>query len=246
MCLLALLYRVADDAPVVVGANREEFYARGGEPPRLVPGHPPFVAGLDPVAGGTWLGVNAAGVLVAVTNRRKSQPPPAPRSRGLLARELLGRASAAEAAEHAARELATGNYSGCNLVCADASHALVVHGGDWLRVRPLPPGVHVLTNGDVHDATDARVAFAAGRLAGRPYAGAADCLAALRDVCASREPAGAPVCFRGPQRGTVSSSLVALPPALAEGAYLHAQGPPDVTPYKDYSDLLKRLSGGPR
>ena len=33
MCLLALFYRVVDDAPVVAGANREELYARGGEPP---------------------------------------------------------------------------------------------------------------------------------------------------------------------------------------------------------------------
>jgi hypothetical protein len=47
MCLLALLYRVAPDAPVGVGGNREEFYARGGEPPQMLDG--------AAVAGGTWL-----------------------------------------------------------------------------------------------------------------------------------------------------------------------------------------------
>src|SRR5918912_1275394 len=73
MCLLALLYRVASDAPVVVGANREEFYARGGDPPQVLGGA--AVAGVDPLAGGTWLGVNAHGLLVAVTNRRKSSVP---------------------------------------------------------------------------------------------------------------------------------------------------------------------------
>ena len=74
MCLLALFYRVVEDAPVVVGANREEFYRRGGDPPRLHVGPPRFVAGVDPVAGGTWLGVNEHGVLAAVTNRRKDAP----------------------------------------------------------------------------------------------------------------------------------------------------------------------------
>ena len=35
MCLLAVFFRVGEDAPLIVGANREEFYARGGEPPRF-------------------------------------------------------------------------------------------------------------------------------------------------------------------------------------------------------------------
>ena len=34
MCLLALFFRVVEDAAVVAGANREEHYQRGGEPPR--------------------------------------------------------------------------------------------------------------------------------------------------------------------------------------------------------------------
>src|SRR5262245_52517111 len=105
MCLLALFYRAVEDAPVVVGANREEASSRRGAPPRLLDGPPRAVAGIDPAAGGTWLGVNAHGVLVALTNRLKSELPPKPRSRGLLARELLACRTAAEAADRAARAL---------------------------------------------------------------------------------------------------------------------------------------------
>src|SRR4030081_1347228 len=90
MCLVALFYRVARDAPVVVGANREEFYARGGEPPAIGEGPVHMLAGLDPLAGGTWLGVNHRGVSAAVTNRYREAVPPQPRSRGLLTRSLLG------------------------------------------------------------------------------------------------------------------------------------------------------------
>src|SRR5262249_9224945 len=101
MCLLAIFFRIAEDAPLIVGANREEAYARGGEPPQLLDGPCRAVGGRDPVAGGTWLAVNEHGVVIAVTNRPKMQLPAAPRSRGLLARDLLACTTAA-----AARDLA--------------------------------------------------------------------------------------------------------------------------------------------
>src|SRR5579884_2698465 len=120
MCLLALFFRVVEDAAVVAGANREEYYRRGGSPPRLLEGSVRAVAGVDPVAGGTWFGVNEKGVLVAVTNRRKSETPSEPRSRGLLARELLTCPSAEAAVDHALRALEQNLYAGCNFLCSDA------------------------------------------------------------------------------------------------------------------------------
>src|SRR3954462_14052715 len=99
MCLLAIFFRATDDAPLVVGANREEAYARGGLPPQLLDGPTRAVAGLDPVAGGPCRGVKEQGVLVGGTTRRKSQLPDRPRSRGLLARELLDCSTAAAAVE---------------------------------------------------------------------------------------------------------------------------------------------------
>src|SRR3954453_5320422 len=62
MCLLALFFRMVEDAPLVAGANREEAYARGGSPPQILDGPCRAVAGLDPLAGGTWFGVNEHGV----------------------------------------------------------------------------------------------------------------------------------------------------------------------------------------
>jgi hypothetical protein len=243
MCLLALLYRVADDAPVVIGANREEFYQRGGEPPRRLSGPLEFVAGVDPLAGGTWLGVNAAGVVVALTNRRKSRPPAQGRSRGVLVRELLGLPSAAAAAQQAVRELERDLYAGCNVLCVDARDAVVIHAGDWLRVRPLPPGVHVLANRDVNDASERRVGYALGWLLQVRYHGSHECVDALRPLCSGHEPADDPICYREAERGTVSGSIIALRDTLARSTYLHAQGPPDRTPYADCSHLLRELAG---
>jgi uncharacterized protein with NRDE domain len=244
MCLFALFFRAVDDAPLVVAANREEFYRRQGTPPQILPGPPRAVAGLDPQAGGTWLGVNEYGVVAAVTNRDKAQVPAQPRSRGLLVRDLLACRTAKEAVALATRALDGSLYAGCNLVCADPERVVVVHGADWLRVVPLPPGLHVLTNRDVNSLSDPRVAYASWWLAQQPYARASDCLDAFRKLCGQAGDGAPPMCLHGPERGTVSSSLIALRSSLADSTYLHAQGPPDRTPYLDCSHLLRQIAPG--
>lgn len=241
MCLLALYFRVARDAPVIVGANREEFYTRGGEPPAIIEGPVRAVAGLDPVAGGTWLGVNQHGVLAAVTNRAREVVPPQPRSRGLLTRALLGCPSASDAVGLATRELGSNRYAGCNLLVADSSGAYAILAGDWLRVRPLPPGLHVLTASDVNDGSDRRLGHALWWLEQRPCDTAEQCLAALKELCAQAGPVDPPMCLHGADRGTVSSTLIALHTSLPQSTYLHAQGPPDKTAYEDYSTLLRNV-----
>jgi uncharacterized protein with NRDE domain len=243
MCLLALFFRVVEDAPVVVGANREEAYDRGGEPPQLLDGTCRAVGGRDPVAGGTWLGVNERGVLVAVTNRPRSEPQAQPRSRGLLARDLLACPSAAAAVDLASRELGRpGRYAGCNVLVADRDRAVVLHAGDWLRVRPLPPGLHVLTAHDVNDASDRRLGHALWWLNQREYVTSGQCVAALKELCGQCGGDDPPICLRGERGGTVSSSILAVRTPLSRSTYLHAQGPPDRTPYVDYSPLLAQLA----
>jgi hypothetical protein len=142
----------------------------------------------------------------------------------------------------ATRELDRGRYVGCNVLCADRDRAVVLHGADWLRVQPLPPGLHVLTSRDVNAVSDPRLAYAAWWLGQHDYRSAADCLDALRQLCGQTGNGAPPMCLHGPEGGTVSSSLIALRGSLEESTYLHAQGPPDRTPYTDYSDLLKKIA----
>jgi hypothetical protein len=242
VCLLALFFRVFDDAAVVLGANREEAYARGGEPPQLLRiGARTVVAGRDPVASGTWLGVNDRGLAVAVTNRPKSNTPSPSRSRGLLALDLLASATATAAAQQAATELGRAIYGGCNLLCVDADNAYVVHAGDWLRVRPLPAGLHVLTARDVNDDSDPRLAFARDWLGSRAFADSGASVTGLRELCAMRGNGAPAMCLRGEKGGTVSSTILALGRLLGKSTCLHAQGPPDTTPFVDYSSLLHQL-----
>lgn len=236
MCLLAVCWRAVDDTPLIVAANREEAYDRPGTPPQVVNDPVRFVAGLDTRAGGTWLGINQYGLVVAVTNGPKTEAPPKPRSRGTLTRELLQCRTARDAADRAAAELDTHRYAGCNFLCADMESLYVVHGGDWLRMLPMPPGRHVMTHGNVNNAADPRISQALEFLAARPLPTSAECVSALSALCA--QPG---ICLHGAKGGTVSSTVLVIRPSLAEGSYWHAQGPPDRHPYQDYSHLLREL-----
>ncbi len=70
--MLAILYRIAKNTPILLAANREEDITRPTQFPKIQSGTPRVVCGIDKQAGGTWLGVNQAGLLVTVTNRRGS------------------------------------------------------------------------------------------------------------------------------------------------------------------------------
>jgi hypothetical protein len=241
MCLLAFYFRAIDDVPLVVGANREEMFARGGTPPQLIEDSPRAVAGIDPLAGGTWLGVNQHGLVIAVTNRPKSRLPAAPKSRGLLALELLSCVDAKSAADLAASELGRDRYAGCNVVCADQENAVVLHAGDWLRVRPLPPGLHVLSSHDVDDIRDPRIGHALRWLKDLDPLNGDASVQAFKELCGQTGNGGPPICLRGELGGTVSSSIIMLCSSMSQSVYLHAQGPPDHTCFEDYSHLLRRM-----
>jgi len=249
MCLLAILYRMVPDAPLLVAANREEFFDRPYDPPSILPGKVRLLAGLDRRAGGTWLGLNEFGVVAAVTNRPLENPPAEPRSRGQLCREMLLCRTAAEAAELATRELSSGRYAGANYVAADRLAAfLIEHGGDVVRTA-LSTGLHVVTNGAPNNPGDPRQSLAREMFAAARIESANDFLETGRAVCRQGpEPkSGRTILIRLPQRGTVSSTLITLPNDPSQTVYEFAAGPPDVTPYRDYStearEMLARSTG---
>jgi uncharacterized protein with NRDE domain len=87
MCVLAFWLRPDPRTTLVVAANRDEDPARPSAPPAEI--EPGIWAGRDLRAGGTWLGWNRHGLVVAVTNRRSPAAVPDALSRGRLALEAL-------------------------------------------------------------------------------------------------------------------------------------------------------------
>lgn len=202
-----------------------------------------MVCGIDRKQGGTWLGVNQFGLLVVAGNRPKALLPAEPRSRGLLCRELLNCSNAKEAAELAARELATGRYAGVNYLCADAKRGAVIYGGNTIQVVELTRGLHVLTNGDLDDPNDERQELVRRQLTLQKLDSAVAFLAvASRAFSRKPEPAGRRgLVVTGGEFGTVSSTLISLPKKPQQSVYQYSAGPPSETDYDDLSALLRQV-----
>ncbi len=90
MCLIAFAYQQHPRYPLIVIANRDEFYERPTEQARWWEEAPDLLAGKDVQAGGSWMAVGRNGRFAALTNFRdpKNLKPQAP-TRGLLVTDFI-------------------------------------------------------------------------------------------------------------------------------------------------------------
>jgi uncharacterized protein with NRDE domain len=246
MCTLVILRRPEHRWPVIIGANRDEMTGRPAlSPARHWPDRPEVIAGLDQLAGGSWLGVNDWGVAAAVLNRHGSLGPAAgQRSRGELVLEALDHPDAVAAAE-ALAHLDPAAYRTFNLIIADNRDAF------WLRhangadidVWPIADGLSLIDSGELNRPNNRRVALATPRFreATPPDPDRDDWADWQALLSNSESPPGEPpenalrfVTGRG--YGTVSSALIALPqPNAGEQTprFRYAQWQPAVVPWAD-------------
>ncbi|MCB1773788.1 MAG: NRDE family protein [Gammaproteobacteria bacterium] len=151
MCLVLIAWRMHPRYPLIVAANRDEFYERPTLPAHRWPGASGLVAGKDLDAGGTWMGVNAAGRFAAVTNFRELEKGPSnARSRGeLVTGYLAGDVSATAYADELANRASL--YRGYNLLLHDGGELYCTSNRATTLVR-LPTGVHGVSNGPLDSA----------------------------------------------------------------------------------------------
>ena len=145
MCLILFAWRQRADYPLVLIANRDEFYARPTRAAHWWRDAPVF-GGRDLEAGGTWLGVSHDGRIAAVTNVREPGGMKAgKRSRGELTHGYLAGSQAPEAY---LRQIAgrAQEYSGFNLMIGD-SRELWFYSNRAADIRCIEPGVHGISNG---------------------------------------------------------------------------------------------------
>ena len=245
MCTLVILRRPEHRWPVLLGANRDEMIDRPSRAPgRHWPDRPEVVAGLDLLAGGSWLGINDWGLVAAVLNREGSLgPAPGRRSRGELVLEALDHAAAAAAAA-ALSELDPAAYRTFNLIVADARDGFWLRhaGGARVELHPLKEGLSMIAAGDIDDLRTRRLALAMPAFrawpAPEPDRGDWAGWEALLGSTAGPpgEPATAAMRFRAGGYGTVSSALIALPGgADRQARFRFAEWQPEPTPWREVS-----------
>ncbi len=235
MCFIALVYKVVPEYPVIVAANRDEFFDRPSLPPGEI--RPGVWAGSDGIAGGTWLGINRNGLVVAVANVMSGQPVnPQARSRGLLCLDLLALRQAGDIPAVLKREVADHAFNGFNLLAADRLTAGVgtFTGGTFLW-REFEPGVHVIGN-SLPDSTDDPKVLR-GKSLISPFGHLDKVLENLSEVCRDHgiQTDGLDaICVHGTKHGTRSSTILALPENdPTRYVYRYAEGSPCRSNYQD-------------
>ena len=202
------------------------------------------MAGLDILAGGSWLGVNDWGVAAAVLNRHGSLGPAAEqRSRGELVLEALDHADAAAAAE-ALSHLDPNAYRTFNLIIADESCGFWLRhaGGPRVELKPIKDGLSMIAAGEIDDLRTRRLELALPAFRAWPVPDPDnDDWDAWETLLGSTrappdEPASAAMRFRTDGYGTVSSALIALPACDGSDrrpAFRFAEWLPQAMPWRD-------------
>ena len=247
MCTVVLLYRPDHDWPLILAANRDEMVDRPWSPPgRHWPDRGNVIAGIDRLAGGTWLGINDEGVVAGVLNRRDSLgSDPSLRSRGELPLEALDHADAACAAEALSR-LDGRSYRSFNMVIADNRDAF------WLKSQTsstgvverheISPGISMLTACDLNDTASERIAhfLPLFEVAPAPDPDTGDwraweTLLSSTERGAYADPRDAMRITTDDGFGTLSSALIALPAVESPSSrtvWLFSASPPGTVPFE--------------
>jgi len=250
MCSVVFLRRPGHAWPLLVGANRDEMKDRPWlAPGRHWPDRPEVTAGLDELAGGTWLGVNDHGLVSGILNRPGTLGPAAGlRSRGELPLEALDHADATAAAQ-ALQALDAEAWRPFNMFVADDRDAFWLRslgdrGDGRVQAMVIPPGLSMLTAHDLNDMESARIRFHLPRFKAAaipdPDKGdwsAWESLLASRDSEPGAGEHGAMNISTDRGFGTTSSSLIALPfvTSLAprKPVWRFGSGHPDAVQFSD-------------
>ncbi len=145
MCLILFGYKISTKYPLVLAANRDEFYNRPTAPMKYWEDMPSILGGRDLERNGTWFGINKRGRFSALTNYRdpstiKQNAP----SRG----ELIVNYLASKQPDTSFKSSLLRNrlkFNGFNLLFGDINDLF------WFsnlkkKIVKIGPGIHGLSN----------------------------------------------------------------------------------------------------
>jgi uncharacterized protein with NRDE domain len=145
MCLLLFAYKVSEEFPLILGANRDEFYQRPTLPMNFWEDAPDILAGQDLQQGGTWFGINKNGSFASLTNYRnpatlKTHAP----SRGEIIINFLKSGKSPESFIDDLK-LEADMYNGFNLILGNLDNLFYFSNING-SLEKIMPGIHGLSN----------------------------------------------------------------------------------------------------
>jgi uncharacterized protein with NRDE domain len=148
MCLVAIAWKEYPDFPLVISANRDEFFERPSQ--NLHQWDSKIYAGKDLQSGGTWLGFHPNGRWALLTNYRDSSSSIKPTiSRGKLVQNWLeGQVTPNQYLEEIVKSQE--KYEGFNLLVSDGK-TLWYLSNYGNGIEEIKPGIHAISNGLLND-----------------------------------------------------------------------------------------------
>lgn len=149
MCLVAFSWKNHDEFPLIVSANRDEFFDRPTK--HLHQWETGLIAGKDLRGGGTWMGFHPNGKWSLLTNYRDfSRVKRGEISRGKLVQNYLeGNLSPETYLEDIFKE--KDRYEGFNLLVSDGKKLFYLSNYSE-EIEEIQPGIHGLSNGLLNES----------------------------------------------------------------------------------------------
>ncbi len=244
MCTLAISAGQNPDWPLVVAANRDEALDRPSSPPVIWTGEPNFLAPRDDRAGGTWLGLNATGLFVGITNRFAAAKHDDRESRGMLVVEAL-RHRSLESLHAALGAMDAHRFNAFHLLYSDGrTLGITWCDGERLVQERQGPGLYVISERSFGAADAARVerVRSGWPLPEGKWPSKVSKLQALLAQHDDRDPLAAPcVHVPGFNYGTRSSLVLLMARDPAHSQALWSEGAPCRTPFQPIGELVRGL-----
>lgn len=148
MCLVVISWQNHPEFPLLISANRDEFFERPTA--GMHQWESGFYGGKDLRSGGTWLGFHPNGRWSLITNYRDfTQMRKAEISRGKLVQDFVeGQSDPEEYLREIRSEM--NRYDGFNLLVSDGNKLCYLSNfGE--KIEEIAPGIHGLSNGLIND-----------------------------------------------------------------------------------------------
>jgi uncharacterized protein with NRDE domain len=231
MCTIIIVHNVIPRYPLIIGANRDEFYERPSEGPELIQILPVAVlAPKDLRGGGTWIGAAQGKWFVGLTNQDDCEMLMGKKSRGHVVRDVLLMGDHRQAACYLSK-INPHDYNPFNLVFGRPGVLFTckVHHSAPVELEEVKDGVTIISNdcsgAEKYFRREAAVRDAMSKHALEDIDSVVRALSTALSTHVDSDDPYDSVCVHDDARGfgTKSSSLIAISDD-GKTSFLHSEG----------------------
>lgn len=243
MCTVIVAFKHFSRSPLIIAANRDEFFFRETDPPSIINQSPKILAPRDRLKSGTFIGINQWGLVAAITNLSGlTSKDINKKSRGYIVLRALGSPDI----ERLLMDLKYIDFSDYNLFqlfVADRERAILLKYTGKVTIEECPQGVITISNWDaIEDVSDYKRSLIMSHIDRLSKdAEIKTIINGLSEILKlhSGKDMRYQICVHTENYGTVSSSIIA--PFQEEPIFYYSIGPLCKNRFRSYSEDLKAI-----